>query len=157
MSTAAHEAAHTAMALTLGRAVTHVEITAGVEWRDEVLGRTMIPLLNGHYDRAAAIRLAGYWGRLHPWPPPYEGAVREDLEELCDVIADLDLDREGYEVLVAEAARMMSDPKFRRLRAAITRLLNVAERIEGPDLERLAAAHGYPVQPEQEQPLCSTY
>jgi hypothetical protein len=158
--TAIHEAAHASAALLLGRRVDYVRVEPGNKWRDEQLGGTGVPLLDGRFQPSdLIIRLAGYAGELAGWPPPFEKACGEDLEEVDIIIDALDLTAEQYEQLVAQAQAMLRDPRFTRLRGALARLLAITPRLERGDIERLAAAHGVHRPDEQQQaeePACST-
>ena len=153
MSTAVHEASHVAAAILLDRPVEHVLVQVGASWVGEELGHARIPVGERLEVGQVPICLVGYWSEDRPgWPPSYEDALIEERESLGLVLRLLGATEAVYDDLVDIARRMLADPIFIRLRDAIARALRAVPRLEGEDIERLAAIY----LPDEEETTCST-
>jgi hypothetical protein len=159
-TTEAHEGAHAAACLWLGRPIEYVSRTPGLGFPGEELGRCEAPIPEGELIQArdVGVALIGYMAQdRDDWPPPYAAACTEEREALGLLIDLLDIDERQYEELVARTRRLLDDPDFSALQRAIARALSVVPTLTAEDVYAIAQAHGIrsPIH-DEELSTCST-
>jgi hypothetical protein len=125
-------------------ALTYVMRETGDVGPGEPQGRTKVPLVEGwdieeQLINQLVISLVSYlleWRR--DWPPPYDGAVAEPLENVGLLIGILDLDRTNYTAIADLARTLVCDRAFLLLRRVIAQALVAYPWLEGENVEALA-------------------
>jgi hypothetical protein len=144
--TMAHEAAHAAMALTVGLPIEIIRCeygTAHVAYRyadtyenaERFFLCTLAPIIT------EAVTSADF----PAWPlNPYDGPPhqRHDRAQLRATADRLNLDAAGYRDLRIKALRIMSEPEYERLMVAITGTLDWTPCIDRDLLSRVTRRHG---------------